>query len=261
MSKRRRKLPTRRRGEWYIAIQFWELESPAFLALSADAVRVYLEMRKRLSFDASNNGHVVFALREAQTVLHSEWRRAANALAELLHYGFVKLRNAGEPGAAIRLASEWQLTAAPCGGQEAAKTFLRWDGAPFKTVYRSRKTVTEKQLPTVPGTAPRRQRDGAFDQSAESQSAKTGQTAGNGTALCKDGRRQRDGTISNTTQGGPDNENHRECVCRSAPPTAAPSDGSGNQLSKWRAPSMVEVPRGAEGHACSSSGMAEVMSR
>jgi hypothetical protein len=206
MSRRRTPPVRRKRGECFLLIQFWELESPAVEALSADATRVYLFMRKRLNFDCSNNGEVPFSLRDAQKALHSEWRRAANALAELIHFGFIKLRNGGIIGAAIRVACEWQLTAFPCGGQEAAKTFMRWSGKLFEAPYKSRKTLAaEKQPPTGNGTARRRQRDGAFASDESPVQPELGKSAGNGTALRASERRQRDGTSTVTSQGGPPN--------------------------------------------------------
>jgi hypothetical protein len=136
--------------------------------LSADATRVYLFMRKRLSFDHSNNGFVPFSHRDAETILHASWRRAANALAELQHVGFIVCRTVGTPGPNIRPASEWQLTAFPCGGQEASKTFMRWDGTAFEPTKRSRLgkrtqriRAGKNQVPTCNTTATRLQHDGA----------------------------------------------------------------------------------------------------
>jgi hypothetical protein len=178
-ARRRRKTPKRQRGQWYIVFEFWELESPAFAHLSADATRVYLFMRKRLSFDASNNGFVPFSHRDAATALRSSWRRASNALAELQHYGFVVCRAVGLPGPNIRPASEWQLTAFPCGGQEASRQFMRWDGTAFEPPKRSqlggetqRSRAAKKQPPIGNTTTPRRQHDDAPLRLAASNDAK-----------------------------------------------------------------------------------------
>ena len=150
--------------------EFWELESPAYRALSADATRVYIDLRKRLNFDRSNNGFVVYSQRDAQAALHSGWRRAANALAELQHFGFAVLRKPGVQGAYIRPASEWQLTAYECGGQEASKTFMRWDGAPFRMPYQR----SEKQAPVVTVKTPRRHGEDAYPRLAHSNDRENG---------------------------------------------------------------------------------------
>jgi hypothetical protein len=135
MTRRRTTPPRRQRGQFYIAIQFWELECSAFRALSADATRVYLFMRKKLDFDCLNNGRVPFSLREAQETLHSGWHRAANALAELLHFGVIK-PGKSERSITIRAARTWTLTAFPCGRNEPTKDFLQRSGEPFVKLYR-----------------------------------------------------------------------------------------------------------------------------
>jgi hypothetical protein len=61
MTKRARPKPKRPPGKRFIMLEFWELECPAFTHLSADATRVYLFMRKAMSFDTSNNGMVAFS--------------------------------------------------------------------------------------------------------------------------------------------------------------------------------------------------------
>jgi DNA-binding XRE family transcriptional regulator len=200
--KRRRKTPKRRRGECFIAFQFWELESPAFLALSADPVRVYLELRKRLSFDASINGHVPFSHRDAARVLHAGWRRGSNALAELAHFGFVKCREPGEPGPGIRPASEWQLTAFPCGGQAAAKDFMRHDGTVFEPPYRRSENQPEKQPPVFTGKTPRRHREDATLPDSAVIMAENAQSVVTVKTESMEGRRRREDTITDTSHGG-----------------------------------------------------------
>jgi hypothetical protein len=203
MTKRRK--TKRRRGEFYITFEFWELESAAFKHLSADATRVYLFMRKALDFDCGNNGHVIFSHRNAQEALQSSWRRASIALAELMHYGFIKLRNGGVQGAAIRLACEWQLTAFPCGGQEASKTFTRWDGTVFEVPENLRgklgektKTARKKQTPTGNMTTPRLQHDDAFASDSGPEPPQNGKTVGNMTTLLPHGRLQHEDTSALT---------------------------------------------------------------
>jgi hypothetical protein len=156
MTTRRRKPtkpPKRQRGQYYITIQFWELECSAFRALSADATRVYLFMRKALDFDCQNNGHVRFSLREAQEALHSGWHRAANALAELVHFKFIVCRTPGERGTTIRAASEWQLSAFPCSGKEPTKAFMQSSGERFSRSTRPANRFPEKQHATVAATS------------------------------------------------------------------------------------------------------------
>jgi hypothetical protein len=171
-------------------------------------------VRKRLDFDCGNNGQVPFSHGDAEKILHASWRRAANAIAELEHFGFIKQRNGGEPGVNIRLASEWQLTAFDCGGQEASKTFLRWDGTAFTPTHRAkvgtatkemRTAATETQLknslPPATRRRPRLQHDGADSVAIEKSTQKDPKTACNTTALSVSPRLQHEGTSTNTTQG------------------------------------------------------------
>jgi transcriptional regulator with XRE-family HTH domain len=203
----RRKPSKRRRGEWYLALQFWELESPAFKALSADATRVYLFMRKRLSFDNSNNGHVPFSHRDATEILHAGgWRRGSNALAELMHYGFTKLRNGGELGANVRLASEWQLTACPCGGQEPSKDFMRWDGVAFDSPYAGRlgrhREQAEKQPPIFTVKTRHLHSEDAYPESERLKPRPNGETVFTVKTPQRGRHLHREDTNTVTTQGG-----------------------------------------------------------
>jgi hypothetical protein len=222
MTKRKVKA-TRRRGECYLNLQFWELDSPAFLALSADATRVYLFMRKRLNFDNSNNGQVPFSHRDAAEALHAGWRRGSNALAELQHFRFIKYRNAGEPGRYIRLASEWQLTAFPCGGQEASKDFMRHDGTPFEPPKRGNigrptieKRASEKQLPICNMKTPRRQHEDASPCLQAPKDNESPQSVGNMKTPPAGERRQHEDTITVTTQRGPSNQSQNTSKNRAA---------------------------------------------
>jgi hypothetical protein len=143
------------REKLFVGFEFWEIETEAFAHLSADATRVYLFLKKR--YNGSNNGQVIFSHRDAAKALRSDWRRAANALAELQHYGFIKLRTPGEPGPNIRPASEWQLTVFECGGQPASKDFARWNGTVFEPPYtREKKTESHRHGADAPSARRRR---------------------------------------------------------------------------------------------------------
>lgn len=196
---RRRKV-RRQRGERFLLLHFWELESPAFEALSADAVRVYLSIRKRLDFDAGNNGSVPFSHRDAAVVLHAGgWRRGSNALAELQHFGFIKLRNGGEPGPNIRLAAEWQLTAFECGGQPASKAFTRHDGEPFEPPY----TRAKKQPPIFTVKTGRLHGEDSSPGPNPSKQGQNGKTVFTVKTVSGGRRLHGEDTGNNTTHGGP----------------------------------------------------------
>jgi hypothetical protein len=194
-----------------VRFEFWELETAAFEHLSADATRVYLFMKKR--YNGSNNGEVIFSHRDAQEALRSSWRRAANALAELEHCGFIKLRTLGEPGPSthpnIRPAGEWQLTVFECGGQPASKDFARWDGTVFEPPYRGdlgsatrANRVSKKQLPTCNMTTPRLQHNDASPANGADFDVSDITGACNMTTPPTDERLQHEDTCRYTTIGG-----------------------------------------------------------
>jgi hypothetical protein len=160
-------------------------------------------MRKAMDLDAGNNGAVPFSHRQAATTLQSGWRRGSNALAELQHYVFIKLRNAGEIGPDIRLACEWQLTAFECGGQPASKDFMRWDGTVFEPPFRSYVGRPKKELPIVTLKTPRRHVEDARPSDSDSRTLKRGKTVVTLKTLRAGERRHVEDTSTDTTQGGP----------------------------------------------------------
>jgi hypothetical protein len=185
---RRRKQSKRRRGELFVGLEFWEMETEAFQHLSADATRVYLFMRKR--YNGANNGRVIFSWRDAMAVLRSGSDRAGKALRELRQKGFVKLRTPGAPGPAIRPAGEWQLTVFECGGQPASKDFAHW------------RPDSEKQLPT-PETGTRRTQNRCADsEMAADLMPKTPESAPETGAPSADEHTQNRYTCRSTSKGG-----------------------------------------------------------
>ena len=251
MTKRARPKPKRPPGKRFIMLEFWELECPAFTHLSADATRVYLFMRKAMSFDTSNNGMVAFSHRDAAKVLHSDWRRSSNALAELQHYGFIKARCGGQPGSTILQACEWQLTAFSFGGQEASKNFMRWDGAVFERPHTGKlgsatkkNRESKEQLPIGNMPTRRRQHVDAFAESPESQSPRIPKTVGNRPTGSAPRRRQHADTITITREGGP---NRRARPSGESWP-AQPRRGRG--LSQYALGKAVGTSRGHIGYFC-----------
>jgi hypothetical protein len=267
---RRRKQPKRCRGELFVGLEFWEMETEAFQHLSADATRVYLFMRKR--YNGANNGCVIFSWRDAMAVLRSGSDRAGKALRELRQKGFVKLRAPGKPGTSIRPAGEWQLTVFECGGQPASKDFARW------------RPDSEKQLPTPETGAPRTQNRCADSDTEADSIPKTPESVPETGALGADERTQNRYTCISTSKGGlpcprcrfpalqvrtrskrPNHaplwhsqwlvcavcnysvfdKAHEETgdeACAAGPPSspAAPSAGSAGMV--WRKPTYIELP-------------------
>jgi hypothetical protein len=212
MTARKRKTTKRRRGQFYIALEFWELECPAFAHLSADATRVYLFMRKRLNFDNGNNGAVPFSHRDAAKALNTTGRhRAGNALAELQHFGFIKRRENGRPAPYVRLASEWQLTAFECSGQPASKDFMRWEGEVFEPPFKGhlgkrtmeKRRAAEKRLPIANVATRRSHVSYAYPEAIGAESAQNAQSVAKLATPPAHERGRVSDTSTVTTQRGP----------------------------------------------------------
>ena len=120
-------------GARFIQLEYWILECPAFLALSANAKIVLLFMLKR--YDGNNNGKIGFGVRSGCFVpkqgtgelvdrpigiSRSNKHRALN---ELNAAGFIRCT---QPATfdQKRLTREWRLTWLPCNGQLPTKDFV-----------------------------------------------------------------------------------------------------------------------------------------
>lgn len=115
----------------YVAFQFYELDCPAFRALSADARALLIEFRKR--FNGTNNGAISFSMRDMMAALNTTGKdRTIHAQRELQAKGFVKItRLASFDTRKQRFATEFILTneAVPGPGknsESASKEFMRW---------------------------------------------------------------------------------------------------------------------------------------
>ena len=115
----------------FIQVQYWILETPAFLALSPRATRALLFMLKR--FNGTNNGKIAFGVRsgcfmrpqgssqldDRPVLSKSEMGRA---LRELQAAGFIRCTQEATFDQK-RLTREWRLTWLPCNGQPPTKEF------------------------------------------------------------------------------------------------------------------------------------------
>ena len=91
------------------------IRHPSFQALSADAVRVIIEMH--LGFHGVNNGHISFSLRQAMACLHSGSEKAKRAIDMLEHYGFIICHADSSFNVKSKKAREWQITFQPMPNQ------------------------------------------------------------------------------------------------------------------------------------------------
>jgi DNA-binding transcriptional MocR family regulator len=115
----------------------WEMDNPAYRDLSANARAIYTEIKRR--YNGSNNGFIVYSVRQAADELGIGKTTAANALTELETHGFIVAEQRGAFHWKIdvtrerhRPASEWRLTvyhsdrAIGIESKYPTKEFMRW---------------------------------------------------------------------------------------------------------------------------------------
>ena len=89
------------------------LKHPNFRCLSADAVRVWLEMHR--GYHGVNNGEIGFSVQQAMDCLHSGSGRASKAINELIEARFIICTRDSSFNMKTRRAREWMLTTQPTG--------------------------------------------------------------------------------------------------------------------------------------------------
>lgn len=119
-----------RSGERFVALPHWLLRSPAWRALSPNAKAVLLHIWER--HNGSNNGQIVYAVREAADIGVSR-PTAARALSELIDLGFLRVTRSSSFTLKTKEAREWALTAEPLDGRSPTKDFMKWVPAKRET--------------------------------------------------------------------------------------------------------------------------------
>jgi hypothetical protein len=113
------------------------MDSEAWRDLSGDARAVYLEIAKR--YNGTNNGFIVYSVREGARDLKVGYKTAARRLNELVEHGFIFPEQRGAfhwkidtQGFRRRPATEWRLTcydsdrASNATEKLSTKEFMRW---------------------------------------------------------------------------------------------------------------------------------------
>jgi hypothetical protein len=126
MGRDRHRVLAEKRVRRHVRLYHWMLESPAWQSLDAVCRALYVEMANR--YQGSNNGRVIFSVREAASNLHISKATAARALGTLTDRGFVVPTMRGAFSLKVRHATTWRLTEHYCDetGKEASKDFMRW---------------------------------------------------------------------------------------------------------------------------------------
>jgi hypothetical protein len=102
----------RERNDRYFQLHLYMLRTDAWQALSAAAVRVYIQIGSR--YNGANNGKLAFSVRDAAAECNLAINTAMRALHELVDLGFIEETRHGGLSKKTRIASEWRLTAFKC---------------------------------------------------------------------------------------------------------------------------------------------------
>jgi DNA-binding transcriptional MocR family regulator len=150
------------RGERFVKIEFWIMESDAWSSSSPKARALLLELIKR-GYGELFNGKIGVSVRDAANALHVTTNTASRAFRELQEKGFIIAEHIGtfdtSKGGKNR-ATEWRLTFLPSssassfgGAKPATKEFMRWqsdadnfpvyDGRSCRQKREAKKTVSK----------------------------------------------------------------------------------------------------------------------
>ena len=105
--------PLKRSSAQFVPVTYDMLKHPNFRRLSADAVRVWLEIHR--GYHGVNNGEISFSVQQAMDCLHSGSGRASKAINELIEARFIICTRDSSFHMKTRRAREWMLTTQPMG--------------------------------------------------------------------------------------------------------------------------------------------------
>ena len=121
------------RNDRYFQMHHYMLKTDAWKALSAAAVRVYVQIGSR--YNGANNGKLAFSVRDAAGECNLDKGTASRAFKELVDRGFIEETRHGGLSKKTRIASEWRLTAFKCDLTGSLKTcaFMQRGGSEYSS--------------------------------------------------------------------------------------------------------------------------------
>jgi Helix-turn-helix domain len=123
------------RNDRYFQLHHYMLRTDAWQALSAAAVRVYIQIGSR--YNGANNGKLAFSVRDAAAECNLAINTAMRALRELVDLGFIEETRHGGLSKKTRIASEWRLTAFKCDLTGSLKTCAFMHRGDIARAYRA----------------------------------------------------------------------------------------------------------------------------
>jgi len=127
-------------ARFWVQLEHWLLDTPAWRHLSANARVIYVEIKRR--YNGKNNGLISLSAREAGEAINATHHTGARALAELLEHGFLAVTEDSSFSRKVHIARQYRLTEVaddrPGFPREVSKDFLRWaELAPAKSKTQS----------------------------------------------------------------------------------------------------------------------------
>jgi hypothetical protein len=171
----------RGRGERFLSLRYWMLDSPAWKSLPPTARALYPEVARR--YNGGNNGRISYSVREAAQALNVSIGTGKYLLDMLQDRGFIVPTKRGYFTVKTdRDATEWRLTEHSSDNPPAfaTKDFMRWrapeDGPESVTEFRKRFTRMNRTVhsskpngsPQYTGR-PQESADGSFHYTVDAQ--------------------------------------------------------------------------------------------
>jgi hypothetical protein len=134
----------------FVMVPLAILNTPAWQEMDVYAQALWIALRRKLSYDGSNNGKVYLACRPAAKAIGAHRNTIARKYAALEHYGFLRKTTKGCLGVEGHgIAPHWRFTDLAHGTHSATRDYEKWDGVLF--VYAPKK----KQNPVLLKRTPR----------------------------------------------------------------------------------------------------------
>ena len=122
MPNRQNKKGRSKSGGQFMNLPYFQVQHPAWRALSGNTTKVFIELRSR--FNGRNNGKLRVSLDEGARLLGISKSTVQRALKELEDKGFIVKTKQGQWYG--RMATEWRITDQSCNGHLATKDWQKW---------------------------------------------------------------------------------------------------------------------------------------
>lgn len=117
-----KKKKSKKKGERFVSLPYNMLNSKAFLDLHPQAVRIFIELKKR--YNGTNNGFIGLSYLEASRIARCSKNTAGARLSELISHGFIKRTSVGM--FTYKKASEYCLTCEENGHNVKTNEWRKW---------------------------------------------------------------------------------------------------------------------------------------